>query len=131
MKETDFHWLDIFAGNGFEGNQLAVFPEAERLDGSDTQKIALEMNLSETTFVTGSEVYGDGSIGFRTCIFTKEEELPFAGHLTLGTAFVLREMYGGDEVFLPLKAGKTWCNSRRMKRVYLGKWFRMIQRLER
>jgi trans-2,3-dihydro-3-hydroxyanthranilate isomerase len=106
MPAIQFYWVDVFADQRFEGNQLAVFPEAGELDGKTMQKIALEMNLSESTFIVGSEVDMEGKISFRTRIFTKEEELPFAGHPTLGTAYVLRDLYGGDEIWLSLKVGK-------------------------
>ena len=106
MSTIQFYWVDVFAKKRFEGNQLAVFPEVNGLDGGTMQKIATEMNLSETTFVTGSEVDRDGKISFKTRIFTKNEELPFAGHPTLGTAYVLRQLYGGDEIWLSLKVGK-------------------------
>ena len=86
MSTIQFYLVDVFAKERFEGNQLAVFPEVNGLDGSTMQKIATEMNLSETTFVIGSEVDRYGKISFKTRIFTKNEELPFAGHPTLGTA---------------------------------------------
>lgn len=106
MTNKPFYLVDVFAEQRFQGNQLAVFPESGELDSETMQKIALEMNFSESTFITGSEVDKDGRISFRTRIFTKEGELPFAGHPTLGTAYVLRELYGGDEIWLSLKAGR-------------------------
>lgn len=105
MPTIQFYLVDVFANRRFEGNQLAVFPEAGGLNRETMQKIALEMNLSESTFIVGSEVDREGRISFRTRIFTKEEELPFAGHPTLGTAYILRELYGGDEIWLSLEVG--------------------------
>ena len=83
----DFVQVDVFADTPYSGNPLAVFPDAADLTRGQMQAIAAEMNLSETTFVTG---YDDESYEMR--IFTPREELPFAGHPTLGTAWVLRRM---------------------------------------
>jgi trans-2,3-dihydro-3-hydroxyanthranilate isomerase len=81
--------LSVFVqGNPFRGgNPLAVFPDAGSLSGDEMQAIARTMNLSESTFVTLAE--GDS---YKVRIFTPHEELPFAGHPTLGTAWVLREL---------------------------------------
>jgi trans-2,3-dihydro-3-hydroxyanthranilate isomerase len=74
--------VDVFATEPFTGNPLAVFPEAEGLSGDQMQAIAREMNLSETTFVTPAQAGGD----VRVRIFTPGNELPFAGHPSVGTA---------------------------------------------
>ena len=79
-----FH-VDVFTRERFEGNPLAVFLDADGVDGATMQKIAREMNLSETTFVQKAETRAD----VRVRIFTPGQELPFAGHPTIGTAFVL------------------------------------------
>ncbi len=76
--------VDVFAEAKYQGNQLAVVQDADGLDDATMQAIALEMNYSETTFVT--EATEDGA---RVRIFTPSHELPFAGHPTLGTAWVL------------------------------------------
>ncbi len=76
---------DVFTRTAFAGNQLAVFPEADGLTASEMQALARETNLSETAFCFAAQ---DGSTPVR--IFTTDEELPFAGHPTLGTATVLR-----------------------------------------
>jgi trans-2,3-dihydro-3-hydroxyanthranilate isomerase len=76
---------DVFTNTPLEGNQLAVFTDAREIPESQLQRLAKEMNFSETTFVYPPE--GDGHIRMR--IFTPVKELPFAGHPTLGTAFVL------------------------------------------
>ncbi len=83
-----FYLVDVFAIEKYSGNQLAVFQGAEKLSTEEMQKIAREMNFSETTFVHSGE---PGPDGYRVRIFTPEEEIPFAGHPTLGTAFVIRE----------------------------------------
>ncbi len=80
----DFLQVDVFADRPFIGNALAVFPEPGDLERDQMQAIAREMNLSETTFVTG--VYQDS---YDVRIFTPHQELPFAGHPTLGTAWAL------------------------------------------
>lgn len=79
---------DVFTDTAFGGNQLAVFPQADGLDGRQMQIIAREMNLSETTFVTP----GSGPGRFAVRIFTPFAELPFAGHPTVGTAVVLAHL---------------------------------------
>ncbi|MFQ5443815.1 MAG: PhzF family phenazine biosynthesis protein [Nitrospinales bacterium] len=79
--------VDVFTGQALCGNPLAVFPESSGLETETMQKIAREMNLSETTFVFPS---ADGEADFDVRIFTPGKEIPFGGHPTLGTAFVLR-----------------------------------------
>lgn len=79
--------VDVFTDTPLEGNPLAVFTDGRGIPGERMQRIAREMNLSETVFVLPAE--GDGDARIR--IFTPTVELPFAGHPTLGTAFVLGE----------------------------------------
>jgi trans-2,3-dihydro-3-hydroxyanthranilate isomerase len=81
-----FFTADVFTDLMFGGNQLAVFPEAEGLDARVMQAIARELNLSETVFVFPP---ADPAHTRRLRIFTPGSELPFAGHPTVGTAFVL------------------------------------------
>jgi trans-2,3-dihydro-3-hydroxyanthranilate isomerase len=76
---------DVFTDTPLEGNQLAVFTDARGLDGDEMQALAREINFSETVFVLPAEAGGHAKIR----IFTPLAELPFAGHPTLGTAFVL------------------------------------------
>jgi trans-2,3-dihydro-3-hydroxyanthranilate isomerase len=76
---------DVFTDTALEGNQLAVFTNAQEIPEAMLQRIARELNLSETTFVYPPEA--DGHVRVR--IFTPATEVPFAGHPTLGTAFVL------------------------------------------
>lgn len=81
-----FFTVDVFTQEIFGGNPLAVFPEAQGLGPQHMQQIARELNLSETTFVLPPAA----SAGtHRVRIFTPETELPFAGHPTLGTAYIL------------------------------------------
>jgi trans-2,3-dihydro-3-hydroxyanthranilate isomerase len=86
--------LDVFAANPLEGNQLAVFADGRGLEGAEMQRIAREMNLSETVFLLPAEADGDARIR----IFTPTSELPFAGHPILGTAFVMAEALGTGSV---------------------------------
>lgn len=82
----DFHQVDVFTQSPFGGNPLAVFPRATGLDAQTMQNIAREMNCSESAFVLPPS---DGRAIARVRIFTPMQELPFAGHPTIGTAFVL------------------------------------------
>ncbi len=81
-----FETVDVFTHTPFTGNPLAVFPEAAGLSDERMQQIAREFNLSETVFVHPS---GRSGCDARLRIFTPAAELPFAGHPTLGAAFVL------------------------------------------
>lgn len=83
-----FYIVDVFAERKYAGNQLAVFRDADSLKTEEMQAIAREMNYSETTFIL-AEFPQDG--GYPVRIFTPDRELPFAGHPTLGTAFVLQQ----------------------------------------
>lgn len=86
MIRMNLHHVDVFTTERFCGNPLAVFVDADGLEGELMQKIAREMNLSETTFVqTTSNTNAD----YKVRIFTPGQELPFAGHPTIGTASVL------------------------------------------
>lgn len=87
MEKLDFYIVDVFAEEKYAGNQLAVIKNAKALTGVEMQRIAKEMNYSETTFIL-SDVEQDG--GYNVRIFTPEEEVPFAGHPTLGTAYIVQ-----------------------------------------
>jgi trans-2,3-dihydro-3-hydroxyanthranilate isomerase len=106
-KRYSFVQLDVFSSRAFEGNSLAVFPDARGLSDAEMQLIAKEMNLSETTFVLPRDAATERERGVRVRIFTVEEELPFAGHPTLGTAFFLRGSTGAKQVVLDLNVGKV------------------------
>jgi trans-2,3-dihydro-3-hydroxyanthranilate isomerase len=98
--------VDVFSSRPLEGNQLAVFTDARGLRDSEMQALAREMNLSETTFVLPRPAATEKKQGINVRIFTVAEELPFAGHPTLGTAFVLRRS-NQREVVLELKVGRV------------------------
>jgi trans-2,3-dihydro-3-hydroxyanthranilate isomerase len=101
-----FVQLDVFTSRPLEGNQLAVFADARGLSDDEMQKLARETNLCETTFILPREEALERAEGHRVRIFTVNEELPFAGHPTLGTAWYLRQHSDTDEIVLDLKAGK-------------------------
>ncbi len=101
-----FVQLDVFTSRPLEGNPLAIFPDARGLEDAEMQALAREMNLSETTFILPREIEEERARGTRVRIFTVQEELPFAGHPTLGTAFYLRGVSGAGQVWLDLKVGK-------------------------
>ena len=82
-----FHIVDVFAEQRYAGNTLAVVRDAADLDAGTLQRIAREFGFSETTFLTSPA----RAAGTAVRIFTPAEELPFAGHPTLGTAWVIRE----------------------------------------
>ncbi|MDQ3646955.1 MAG: PhzF family phenazine biosynthesis protein [Actinomycetota bacterium] len=100
----EFLQVDVFSDGPYTGNPLAVFPDAGGLSGSQMQRIASEMNLSETAFVTSVEPHR-----YRVRIFTPRKELAFAGHPTIGTTWVLRN--GGrlteEDVTQVSDAGET------------------------
>jgi len=102
----NFYIVDVFAKDKYTGNQLAVVIDAGSLSAEEMQRVAKEMNYSETTFVLSSKMR-DG--GYDVRIFTPEQELPFAGHPTLGTAYIIgREIATGpqSEVVLNLGVGQ-------------------------
>ena len=98
---------DVFSRNPLEGNSLAVFLDARGLSDVEMLAIAKEMNLSETTFVLPRDPQAERERGVRVRIFTVQEELPFAGHPTLGTAFALRGESNAQEIALELNVGKV------------------------
>ncbi len=93
--------LDVFTDTPLEGNQLAVFPDAPELRAAEMQRLARELNLSETVFVRPAEDRGDARIR----IFTPAAELPFAGHPTLGSAVVVGRERGREQLMLETGAG--------------------------
>jgi len=97
--------VDVFTDRALTGNALAVVLDGRGLTTEQMQATARETNLSETTFVLPGDAAQEKSEGVRVRIFTIQEELPFAGHPTLGTAFVLRGQSAADEVLLNLNVG--------------------------
>ncbi len=98
---------DVFSERALEGNSLAVFFDGRGVSDAEMQLIAKEMNLSETTFILPRDEETERTRGVRVRIFTVQEELPFAGHPTLGTAFALRGDSGAKEIVLELNVGKV------------------------
>jgi trans-2,3-dihydro-3-hydroxyanthranilate isomerase len=99
-----YRLLNVFTDGDrpFSGNPLCVFEDATGLSDQDMQDLARQFNLSETTFVTPGE--GEATASVR--IFTPSFEMPFAGHPTLGTAHVVRELFdAADPVVLRMAAG--------------------------
>ena len=101
MTDYAFRIVNVFAETPLAGNPLAVFEDARGLDDATMQALALQFNLSETTFVLPSQ-----AATRRVRIFTPTFEMPFAGHPTLGTAHVVRTLANaGDHLTLQMRAG--------------------------
>jgi trans-2,3-dihydro-3-hydroxyanthranilate isomerase len=109
---TDVDWLDsadshpylvvdVFTEQPLEGNQLGVFLDGRPFSGEQMQRLAREMNFAETVFLLPPRAGGDAYAR----IFTPADELPFAGHPVLGTAFVLARAGGSDSILLETGAG--------------------------
>lgn len=97
MKSYKYYICDVFTDSRFSGNQLAVIPKASGLSDKQMQKIAREFNFSETTFVFPT----NSSLNRNVRIFTPYEELPFAGHPNIGTAFVLAHDSDSKDIKAP------------------------------
>src|SRR5579862_604496 len=106
MRKFPFVTVDVFASRALEGNQLAVFTDARGLSDVELQDIARETRLSETTFIFPRDAATERADGIKVRIFTVAEEMPFAGHPTLGTAAVIASAKNVDDVALDLKVGK-------------------------
>jgi len=106
MEALGFYILDVFAEDKYAGNQLAVIPNGQGLSGERMQRITREFNFSETTFIlSGRKDNG----GYDVRIFTPGEEVPFAGHPTVGTAWAIRNLLTLDrsaQIRLNLKVGQ-------------------------
>ena len=110
MSRTfNFSVLDVFAERPLEGNPLAVFHDAQELSTEEMQAFARETNLAETTFILPRDPETEERDGVRVRIFTTKEELPFAGHPTLGTAtwlyFNHPRLRGAESIKLRLNVG--------------------------
>ena len=105
--------VDVFAERPLEGNQLAIFTDARGLSTEQMQALARETNLSETTFIFPQDLEEERHNGSSVRIFTVNEELPFAGHPTLGTAYYLHRFGGSNEIWLDLNVGKIPVRFRR------------------
>src|SRR3954470_20988572 len=109
-RTYEFVQLDVFTHTPLSGNPLAIFADASGLSDAEMQALARQMNLAETTFMCPRDAAAEVRDGKKVRIFTVEQELPFAGHPTLGTALYL---YASEpnpkepaEIILDLKAGK-------------------------
>jgi trans-2,3-dihydro-3-hydroxyanthranilate isomerase len=126
LNSPIFYIVDVFAEEKYSGNQLAVFRYGQELSVKEMQKIAQEMNFSETTFVLSEEKH-DG--GYDVRIFTPKIEVPFAGHPTLGTAYIIQKEIvktNVKEIVLNLKAGQipvVFCNDEDYSNVL---WMRQL-----
>lgn len=106
MTSFIFYIVDVFAEAKYTGNQLAVFTNAANLSTEQMQQIAKEINYSETTFVTSTQPVSEV---YNVRIFTPKQELPFAGHPTLGTAYILQKEIiksSVKKILLNLKVGQ-------------------------
>jgi trans-2,3-dihydro-3-hydroxyanthranilate isomerase len=105
IEKNPFYIVDVFSEEKYAGNELAVVRGAATLPDLVMQKIAREMNFSESTFILKDE---ESRGGFDVRIFTPKQEVPFAGHPTLGTAFIIQQeilKQPVKEVILNLKIG--------------------------
>jgi trans-2,3-dihydro-3-hydroxyanthranilate isomerase len=111
-RTYEFVQVDVFTQTPLAGNPLAIFTDGRGLNDGEMQALAREMNLSETTFILPRDPATEAREGKKVRIFTVEQELPFAGHPTLGTAL---HLYGSEppsdskksaQITLDLKAGK-------------------------
>jgi trans-2,3-dihydro-3-hydroxyanthranilate isomerase len=118
LRHFHFLQLDVFTSQRLQGNPLSVFTDARGLSDSEMQDLARETNLQETTFVLPRDPGIEAQEGVKVRIFTPDEELPFGGHPTLGTATVLRDLRlpaslakahdaSGSTIVLDLKVGKV------------------------
>lgn len=106
MSKARYYTVDVFADEKYAGNQLAVIRDGGAIEERLLQRIAREMNYSESTFIMSEEPH---SGGYDVRIFTPGTELPFAGHPTLGTAYIIQQELIGrevDQVILNLKVGQ-------------------------
>ena len=106
MNGLPFYIVDVFTEKKYAGNQLAVFRDAGGISSDEMQSIAREINFSETTFILSEELNNGG---FDVRIFTPKEEVPFAGHPTIGTAHIIHsKIIQGkyNDVILNLKVGQ-------------------------
>src|SRR5947207_2972032 len=111
-RTYEFVQVDVFTQTPLAGNPLAIFTDGRGLNDAEMQALAREMNLSETTFILPRDPATEAREGKKVRIFTVEQELPFAGHPTLGTALHLyaselaSNSTKSDPITLDLKAGK-------------------------
>ncbi len=127
MSGRTFYIVDVFAEKKYAGNQLAVVRDAADLSSEQMQQITKEMNYSETTFILGEEPRLGG---FDVRIFTPAAEVPFAGHPTLGTAFVIRQeivKQSVETINLNLKVGQIPVTFRKTSEDEEILWMKQIE----
>ncbi|HJW98194.1 MAG TPA: PhzF family phenazine biosynthesis protein [Candidatus Bathyarchaeia archaeon] len=127
MENLSFYFVDVFAEEKYAGNQLAVVRNARDLSAFQMQRIANEMHFSETAFILSDEKRNGG---YEVRIFTPASEVPFAGHPTLGTAYVIKHSVSDeitDEVILNLKVGQIPVVFKREKRNEETLWMKQIR----
>ena len=127
MKNLSFYFVDVFAEEKYAGNQLAVVRNARGLSAFQMHRIANEMHFSETAFILSDEKRNGG---YEVRIFTPASEVPFAGHPTLGTAYVIKHSVSDeitDEVILNLKVGQIPVVFKREKRNEETLWMKQIR----
>ena len=107
-RTYEFVQVDVFTQTPLAGNPLAIFTDGRGLNEAEMQALAREMNLSETTFILPRDPATEAQEGKKVRIFTVAEELPFAGHPTLGTALHLYHAASSapDKISLDLNVGK-------------------------
>lgn len=101
-----FYIVDVFSEKKYQGNQLAVLIPNSEISTVEMQQIAREINFSETAFILSAK---SSNGGYDVRIFTPHTELPFAGHPTLGTAFVIQqflEKNASEQIILNLNVGQ-------------------------
>lgn len=102
----EFYIVDVFAEEKYQGNQLAVVIPDKEITKNEMQKIANEINYNETTFILSDKLNNGG---YDVRIFTPDTEVPFAGHPTIGTAFILKTIFEKEStssIILNLKVGQ-------------------------
>jgi trans-2,3-dihydro-3-hydroxyanthranilate isomerase len=106
MGKINYSIVDVFSQGKYTGNQLAVFKNAGNISDDEMQQIAKEINFSETTFILSDK---EKAGGYDVRIFTPNEEVPFAGHPTLGTAYIIQSEVltePSDKLILNFKGGQ-------------------------
>lgn len=106
MGKINYSIVDVFSQGKYTGNQLAVFKNAGNIPDDEMQQIAKEINFSETTFILSDK---EKAGGYDVRIFTPNEEVPFAGHPTLGTAYIIQSEVltdPSDKLILNFKGGQ-------------------------
>lgn len=127
MRKLPFYIVDVFTEKKYSGNQLAVFTDATGLSADEMQVIARETNFAETTFIFPGVGQDDNT---RVRIYTPDYEVPFAGHPTLGTAYIIKTILNPDKtgpIVLDLDIGKIYVTSFKQPDGSEVYWMRQIE----